>query len=156
MTGSALIIVAVAALAGPPELRYTNPAAVRPGHTTEVAFHGTDLRGATAMWTSFPAEVELVPGPLASDSDHAAATFRITVPPEAEIGVGGVRIATLEGVSHLRLLMLDDLPSALDNAENHSLDEAQEVAAPTRGSCTPSRQTANTSSLATVIASARE
>ena len=61
----------------------------------------------------------------------AAASFRVTVPPQAPLGIYAIRVATLSGVSPLRLVMLDDLPTVRAAGANLSRATAQVLSLPT-------------------------
>jgi hypothetical protein len=103
---------------------------VKPGESVDVTFIGTDLKGATKIWTSFDAKCELAPDVDKNGEDNGKITFRITVPANAEVGVGGVRLASSEGVSPMRLLMIDDVSSARDTPENRQREKAQRIELP--------------------------
>lgn len=113
-----------------PTLGYAQPAAVAPGQTIDVTFFGGTLNGATALWSNLPLTCELAPGIEGNGTAADRVVYRITVPAEAQVGVGGVRIATGQGTSNLRLLMIDDLPSLADNGANKTVETAQEIALP--------------------------
>ncbi len=115
---------------GPPDPRYSIPAAVKPGDAVDVTFFGAGLAGATAIWTSFDARCQLAPGIEKNGEDDGKITFRITAAATAEVGVGGVRLASDEGVSPMRLLMVDDLPSARDSPESRRREKAQQISIP--------------------------
>lgn len=121
----------VRAAAEAPSIAFAIPSAVAPGQTQEVTFHGTGLETPTAIWSTF--------GIKANFSGGAAnrATYRITVPPDAPVGVGALRIATHAGVSNLHLFMVDDLPSIVKRGGNSSPVAAQTLTLPVGvdGSC---------------------
>ncbi len=114
----------------PPSIGYTAPLGVEPGKATDVVFHGGDLAGPTGVWTSFPSTAELAPGVEKNGEDPAAVTYRIDVPAETPLGVAAVRVTTGEGVSNVRLLLVDDLPSARKAGDNKSLESAQPLTLP--------------------------
>jgi len=58
-------------------------------------------------------------------------SFRIAVSPQAPLGIYGIRVATTSGVSPLRLILLDDLPTVRAAATNLSRDAAQALSLPT-------------------------
>lgn len=118
------------ASAQPPTLSYSQPAAVAPGQSLDVTFYGGTLAGPTALWSNLPLTSELAPGIEGNGTAADHVVYRITVPADAQVGIGGVRIATGQGVSNLRLLMIDDLPSLADGGANKSIETAQEVALP--------------------------
>lgn len=123
------LIASAAALADPPAVNYAVPSAVTPGRATTVAFHGGDLRGVSGFWTNLPGEAMLVPdGNAEQKSDRVS--YHFIVPADAQVGIYGLRIATAEGVSPMRLLMIDDLPSVVDNGSNKTPATAQEITLP--------------------------
>ena len=85
-----------------PSIGGASPGAVRPGAATDVTFSGSDLDGATTLWTSFPAKVELTPGAgeggtftrwLNGRRQDIAERIRASLGPEA----GGVAAALMTG-----------------------------------------------------------
>lgn len=139
LAAAGLLASLSAALAQPPTVNYAQPSAITPGTATDVTFYGANLAGATALWTSLPATVELAPDVENNGTAADRVTYRITLPPEAAVGVGGYRLATGRGISSVRLLMIDDLPTAVDNGANKSADAAQAIELPTAidGACEP-------------------
>jgi hypothetical protein len=72
-------------------------------------------------------------------TDPATVTYRLTVPPDAQLGVGAVRLRTGNGVSNVRLMLIDDLPSIARVGTNKSMAAAQVLAPPVAvdGACDP-------------------
>lgn len=136
---SAVCCLGVPALAKPPSLGHALPLAVTPGEATDVTLHGGDLTGARALWTSFPAEIELAPDIENNGQDAGKVTYRITTPAEVPLGVHGLRLVTSEGVSNVRLILVDDLPTVADNGQNKTIETAQEITVPVAidGTCEP-------------------
>ncbi len=132
-----LLMIPVALLGAPPSIQRTTPYAVAPDKSVDVTFFGKDLAGATHLWTSFPAKVELTPDIEKNGTEGGKITFRLTVPAETPIGVGGVRLASSQGVSSLALLMIDDLPTLAQNPRNRKFETAQAITIPTAvdGTC---------------------
>jgi len=60
----------------------------------------------------------------------AALQFARTVPPEAPVGIHGVRVYSPRGVSNLKLFCVDDLPNVAEAAGNGSLKTPQELTIP--------------------------
>jgi Bacterial pre-peptidase C-terminal domain len=117
------------ALPQSPVLSYLVPAAAPPGKTTDVTLFGNKLAGAVTLWTSFPARSLLVSGD--PDSEPAGkVVFRLSIPPEVQIGVGALRLVTSNGISSLQLLMIDDLPSTIKTGKNKTIGAAQELKLP--------------------------
>src|SRR5262249_31507217 len=85
--------------------------------------------GPLRVWTSFPAQVEVV----ATDEkqkDKKQAACKITLSAGVSVGIGGIAVANADGLSDVVYLMVDDLPSALDGGDNHTADRPQDVALP--------------------------
>lgn len=106
------------------------PAGIAAGKPTDVTLHGGNLNAPSGLWTSFPATVELTPGVEKNGEDPAKVVYRITPAAEVPIGVAAIRYATKSGVSNLRLLLIDDLPTVDDNGQNKSPETAQELTLP--------------------------
>lgn len=133
---------------GPPTLIEVAPGAVAPGQTTELVLTGTRLTGPLRLWTSFPARIEWVasdaqaapipPGTSASgknvsgkDAPPMQVRCRVTVPAGVAGGIGGLAVATQQGISDVYYVMVDDLPSVAEAAENHDPPRAQPLTLPT-------------------------
>jgi hypothetical protein len=124
------LLPASAAFCQPPTLSHMLPAGVQPGKTIDVVFHGANLAGATAIWTSFPATAVLTPGVEKNGTEPASVSFRLTIPAEVPLGVGGIRVVSGQGVSNLRLLVIDDLPGLAKAGNNKNLQTAQPLSLP--------------------------
>ncbi len=118
------------AQAQPPSLGVAVPSAVQPGKPTDVTFYGGNLIGPVGTWLSFAGQIEPTPEIEGNGSKADQVTYRITVPAEASLEIGAVRLATAHGVSNLRLLMVDDLATVNDNGNNKTLETAQELTLP--------------------------
>ena len=112
-----------------PTLSAAVPGAVAPGKTTEVTLSGAKLDAPLKVWTNLPAQIELVPGDP-NQKDKTSLVCKITLPAGAPLGIGGIILADNKGISEPLLIMVDDLPSVLDNSGNHDLATAQEVQLP--------------------------
>jgi hypothetical protein len=117
-------------LAQAPTLSYSVPSAVAPGATSDVTFYGGAVNGVTGFWTNLPLTAELATGVEGNGTKADQVVYRFTVPANSPVGVGGVRLATGQGISNLRLFMIDDLPSATKNGANKSIETAQELTLP--------------------------
>jgi hypothetical protein len=129
-------LLSCAELLAQPTLSHATPGAVVPGKTTEVTLHGAKLDGPLNVWTSFPCQVELTPAdPKQKESASLVAKF--TLAAGAPCGIGGVAVANAKGMSDVLYVLTDDLPSAADNGNNHSLATPQELQLPTAvdGAC---------------------
>jgi hypothetical protein len=99
-----------------PSVTSVSPLALRPGATTEFTLSGQNLSGPTAIWMTFPT-LNLNP---TFDRDTASSTqvaCRVEVPKDAPVGIGAFRLATTNGISPLRLFMIDDLTTVPRNAD---------------------------------------
>lgn len=112
-----------------PTLSAAVPGAVAPGKTTEVTLSGAKLDAPLKVWSNLPAQIELVPGDPAQ-KDKTSLVCKITLPAGAPLGIGGIILADNKGISEPLLIMVDDLPSVLDNSANHDVATAQEVQLP--------------------------
>jgi len=127
------------AIAQSPSLSYAVPSAVAPGKTTTVNFFGENLKGATKLWTSFPAKTALATATNSNES--GTVTFQIAVPKDVPVGIGAVRLATTNGVTSLLLIMVDDLPSIRSTGTNNTVAAAQAIKGPIAidGACQETR-----------------
>jgi hypothetical protein len=102
------------------------------GATTEITFIGSDLESAGTLWTSFPADAKRVG--VATDEK---VTYRIAPAKDVSVGVYGIRLFASNGVSNLRLVMIDDLPSAPASETNGTREAAQPLTWPiaVNGAC---------------------
>jgi hypothetical protein len=114
-----------------PDVKFCLPWAVAPGASAVVAFHGENLHGPSELWTSFPAQWSLAEIPQPPESSSGVSSFRISLPAEAQAGIGAVRLATTNGISSLHLFMIDDLPSAQESGTNSTRETAQPIRLPT-------------------------
>ncbi|NBV25100.1 MAG: hypothetical protein EBS05_24665 [Proteobacteria bacterium] len=104
---------------------HTTPSAVAPGKPTVVTFHGSNLGGATKLWTSLGAQIE----PQTNDARQA--TFRLTLPADAPAGLAAAWLATTNGVANLQPLFVDDLPTiTADKKADGTQETAQELIPP--------------------------
>ncbi|NQV26849.1 MAG: hypothetical protein HQ518_21065 [Rhodopirellula sp.] len=113
-----------------PAVTTTAPQAVAPGGQTDIKLRGSELVGAAQLWTSFSGKAALSPDVKDNGKNAAEVTWRLNVPAEIPVGIHGLRVAGPTGVSSLKLLMVDDLPSVAQVAGNTAIDKAQELALP--------------------------
>lgn len=99
-----------------PDIRSLTPLAIRPGVSVELKISGTDVARAETLWTSFPSAVKRS-GP---------GSFQVAA--KCSNGLGAIRVAGSNGVSNLRFIVIDDLPSAPESSTNQSRATAQPVA----------------------------
>jgi hypothetical protein len=112
-----------------PAVQGVSPQAVIPGQTTEILLRGSKLTPPITAKSNLPLQIEVLP---AADEKKAASDLRlkITVPADAQPQVGGLFVATGEGLSDPIFLMIDDLPSVADAGQNHARDKAQPLTLP--------------------------
>lgn len=118
------------ALGDPPSLSHTTPLAVLPGTATDLTFHGGALANSTGIWTSFTSAAALTPDVPENNTQAAQVRYRVETPTDTPVGVAGIRVATTEGISNLRLLMVDDLASVAENGQNGAFENAQVITVP--------------------------
>lgn len=113
-----------------PAITATSPSAARPGGTVNVTVSGSNLAGATSLWTSFESKSVLAPGVKNNGKNASQVVFRVTVPKDAPVGIHGLRVITPNGVSPLRLFVLDDLPTVAQAGSNTTPAAAQPLKLP--------------------------
>jgi len=120
-----------------PSLNYAVPSSVAPGKTTAVTFFGENLNGAEELWTSFPAKVARVSSDKTNRAGSREIAFRLSIPENVPVGIGAVQLATTNGISDLRLFMIDDLPGIAKSGTNQTIGSAQELKLPVavEGNC---------------------
>ncbi len=121
---------ATLAVGQPPTASYLLPGGIRAGASTDVVIHGGNLAGATGIWSDAPLNAELTPGVEGNGTHPASVSYRITVPADVPPGIVGLRVGTGQGISNLKLLLIDDLPSVTYANDNHSPETAQSVTLP--------------------------
>ena len=85
------------------------PPALQRGRISRVVVSGSNLAGATSLWTSLGPQLKLT---LATASTDQQAVFDVFVPHDAPLGLYGLRLATQNGLSNVHLFAIDDLPQA--------------------------------------------
>ncbi|HVR75585.1 MAG TPA: PPC domain-containing protein [Planctomycetota bacterium] len=124
-----LIVVPGGGAAAAPRVARADPPAAIPGRTCDVTFHGDGLADAVSLWTSFPSEA--VVAPATDGAGGRSVTFRVTVPRGVPPGIGAARVGTLQGVSNIALLLVDDLAAARCAGRNGAPDAATLLDPPT-------------------------
>lgn len=89
-----------------------SPGAVAPGKTTEITFIGQNLADPLAVWTSFPAKIELLP------AEPTQRKVKLTLEENVPLGIGGIVLANAGGVTPPQFVMIDDLASVAETANN--------------------------------------
>ena len=111
----ALLAAAQFAGAQSPVLHRVSPLGIPAGRTTEVRLMGERLNEITDVWCSADdVRIEITNGPR----------LLITTPKDAA-GLVALRVATTNGASDFAMLMIDDLPSALEAGTNRAVASAQ-------------------------------
>ena len=114
-----------------PAITYTTPLALKPGQPNDLKIHGGALVGPTQLWTSFAAQSVLKPDLPMNGMNAAECVYSVTVPSDVPVGIYGVRLATANGISPIRLVVIDDLPSVAQAAGNAVPTGAQALTLPT-------------------------
>lgn len=127
------------AMAAPPAINAVVPAGINPGQATDVTIYGGNLVGAAGLWCPCVASSELTPEIENNGQDAGKVTYRLNVPAETPVGVYGLRLATPEGISNLRLVLVDDLSTVNEAGNNKTYESAQAVTVPVaiEGACEP-------------------
>ncbi len=138
----AIVLLAVAtsaARAQAPSISHTVPGALATGQASDIVLFGGNLATPTGIWWNMPAEAVLTPGLEKNGTEGGQVSYRVNVPPSVPIGIYAVRLATGGGISNLRLVMVDDLPSISKVGTNKSVSAAQEIATSVAvdGACEP-------------------
>jgi hypothetical protein len=102
---------------------------VRRGTALDLTLTGANLADPTGLLLGFPARVSF-PKTGNNGKDAGRLVARLEVPPDAPLGFYPLRLATLRGMSGLRLFCVDDLPQVAENNTNHSVATAQVVPVP--------------------------
>lgn len=114
-----------------PTITYTTPLALKPGQPNDLKLHGAALAGPTQFWTSFSAQAALKPDVPMNGMNAAECVYAVTVPSDVPVGIYGVRVATANGTSSMRIVVIDDLPSVAQAAGNNTPAGAQALTLPT-------------------------
>ena len=130
LLAGAILAGEVAMAQAPPSISSTQPGAVSAGGTTKLKVRGGNLVGAADFWASFGGELKLAGDVPDNGKNAAEVTWDVTLPAETPVGIHGIRVATAGGVSELKLILVDDLPSVAQAAGNTKLESAQEVTLP--------------------------
>ena len=109
------------AFAGP-FLERLSPPSLSRGKTNRLTFVGTELGRAMGLWTSLPPTS--VEAALVESRRDDQAVFEVKVAPDAPLGIYGLRLATSSGLSNVKLILIDDLPTVAERATK-SRDRAE-------------------------------
>jgi hypothetical protein len=119
----------IAASPQAPTINFPSPSGARRGTSVEVKLTGTNLAGAVAVWTSFPAKAT-IPTDAGKGADATKMSFKLEVPADAPIGFHTLRVATKNGVSNAQVFCIDDLPQVVESETNHFKSTAQVLPTP--------------------------
>ena len=108
-------------LAQSPSISHTIPAAVAAGQPRDIVFFGGNLAAPTGIWWNMPVEAALTPGLEKNGTDAGQVSYRVNVPATVPVGIYATRVATGGGISNVRLVMVDDLPSIAKVGTNKSV-----------------------------------
>ncbi len=111
--------------AAPPQLVRVSPLAVAPGKTVDFTLHGKQLLQSQKLWTTFAARTDFAAAEDENSKKGEKLLCHVTVPRDEQVGIYAMRAVTTGGVSNPILLMVDDLRSVSEAADNHSPDKAQ-------------------------------
>jgi hypothetical protein len=126
---SACLAVTSVGSAQSPAISTLTPQAVLPGQNVDVTLSGANLKGATGLVTTFPSTSVLSPDVKDNGTNPASVVFRVTTPADAPVGIHALRVATPGGVSPLKFVIVDDLPSVAQ-AANSTIATAQALTLP--------------------------
>lgn len=128
LAASLLCLTLPTSALGQPKITDVAPRGLVPGEPTDVTIRGENLADPLRVWTSFPAEVEVLP----SDEDAPKTRrCRVKVAKHASLGVGGMMAASPQGATSVQFVLIDDLPTAVDGGKNHTPARAQAIQLPT-------------------------
>ena len=119
------LVLTVAAAADPPQINGFSPLGAPRGVATEVTVNGGNLAGNPQLVAPFGCTVEPVAG---ADASHWK--LKLTVAPDAAVGVYPVRIKTDDGISNPFLFAVDQVPQVAEKEDNNSFEAAQPVPSP--------------------------
>ncbi|RFC43231.1 MAG: hypothetical protein DVB28_001600 [Verrucomicrobia bacterium] len=118
-----------------PELGRVSPRAARPGETVTVTFTGNNLLNPAQIWTSFGANVQWVEKSPTSKGasekgDPRKLVGKMTLPLDAPLGTGVLRVPTATGMSGALFFVVDEIPVVAKSGQNGSASTAQKLAVP--------------------------
>ena len=113
-----------------PAVSFVSPGALKPGAATDIKIRGGNLAGSTGLLTTVGVDGVLTPDLAGNNTNAAEVSYRFTLPPEAVPGIYPLRISTPTGVSNVKLICIDDLPSVAQAKPNSTLPQAQALTLP--------------------------
>ncbi len=124
-----VIIFGTHSVLAAPNITSASPRGIPAGATTEVSLAGASLTSPLKVWTSFPADVEVLATPEGVD-DATHAKLRVTLADSVEVGVGAISVANATGVSQLYIVVVDDAPVITEPSPNNALADAALITLP--------------------------
>jgi hypothetical protein len=103
-----LVLLAAQSSARAQFVEHLSPPALERGKTTRMTVVGTHLTKALELWTSV-SDGKIKSTPI-GESKADAAIFDVQVAANAPVGLFGLRVATVDGLSNVHLCLIDDLP----------------------------------------------
>jgi hypothetical protein len=107
-----------------PEVNYLVPPALQAGKAQEVTLHGVQLQEVTSLLADIPLAATCL------ERRPTQVRFRVTPARDAWVGIHQLRALTRYTVSAPRLFVLDELPVAQQQGDNHSREAAQPIVLP--------------------------
>lgn len=118
-----------------PEINRILPRSARPGETVDITLSGNNLLQPGKLWTNFGAELKWLESatgkgdtPLKADSKKLFG--KLTLPADAPLGIGFLRLPTSTGLSGALFFLVDDLSTAIKKSQNNSHKDAQDLTLP--------------------------
>lgn len=103
---------------------------VKAGAAVDLVLSGTNLDNPTGVLLSCPGKASIVPEAKDAKPNPAAVKVKLELPADLPVGLHAIRVATKQGISNFRPLLIDDLPVIEEVATNRTKDTAQDVPAP--------------------------
>jgi hypothetical protein len=100
------------------------------GAIADLVLSGINLDNPTGLLWSGPGKATIVPEAKDAKPNPAAVKVKFEFPADAAVGMHTIRIATKQGISNFRPVLIDDLPGVDETQTNRTKDTAQEVPAP--------------------------
>jgi hypothetical protein len=122
--------------APPPRLTHVFPMGGKAGATFELKVTGQDVSKPEGLYFNFPgAKVEVLgadtvkPDPKGKPLPNVSAhRFKVTLPPNAPLGIQDVRVVTSGGISNARAFVVGDQEEVNEQEPNDDTDKAQKIA----------------------------
>lgn len=126
--------MAAAVQAQLPKITYVSPLGLPPGETVDLTLVGDNLAKPARLWTTLPVTHALADASSGNTpkngTDAKRVTYRTSVPKDILPAIYALRLTTGHGVSNLRLVMIDDLPTVSESSTNKSAAQAQPLELP--------------------------